>query len=692
MTDKFIEIDDVLEHGWLELREDYIKHKEHEELKKVVDQMNKFENTNISLDFEINENINDEKCLESIINCFAPTVDNVNLMRVLIENSPFSREVLYKHLHNWYFSKPHKNQNTIEGYMNCYFKESSEKSNKWFWCLVKRLPEDIANQFRNKFGSRAVDRDVKFDIWDDFGLSDLRDGIDKGHYHTYAKCIVKDKKLVKKARELNEKKYDIVLSKIETEDDTKIVMTINKFPQINIGKLITDLKRCFVIINTAPKKYYFKDFDTFTKRYCLAPVASKEIAIEQLEPITINYLTKTLEEKSVSLWQMIMKNNIWSAMAYENETFYSEHPKVFSRYYKPFDKDTTEYKIDDTKTDYKSMNNEEKFLFHIKEVICDGNQEMYEYYKRWIALPLQNPTRKNKTALLIRSDIQGSGKSWFSEIVCRLHGKFGVENISEMENITGKFNGIMHNKTLVVVNEVPQLADNLEHNTDKIKTLITDDKIDFQFKNKNQFQDYNHANFIFVSNNPRPLKFDNSDRRFAVCEPSGKYGTINGAPNEEYWNPIYGLKDNLEFLTHLYNYFVNLDLSGFNPAKIPMSESKMKLMELNRPRWEKFIIDNLEVFKKGISLTDGFEKWCRYCEENKYTSGNSDTLRMHLDKYMQHETRVVKTKTGSTTTIHLKRIRFANSRVQGYQLMDEYYEKFAAEVIDEKDLPLEEDE
>ena len=59
---------------------------------------------------------------------------------------------------------------------------------------------------------------------------------------------------------------------------------------------------------------------------------------------------------------------------------------------------------------------------------------------------------------------------------------------------------------------------------------------------------------------------------------------------------------------------------------------------------------------------------------------------------MQHETRVVKTKTGSTTTIHLKRIRFANSRVQGYQLMDEYYEKFAAEVIDERDLPLEDDE
>ena len=78
---------------------------------------------------------------------------------------------------------------------------------------------------------------------------------------------------------------------------------------------------------------------------------------------------------------------------------------------------------------------EEKFLFHIKEVICDGNQEMYEYYKRWIALPLQNPTRKNKTALLIRSDIQGSGKSWFSEIVCRLHGKFGVENIAQNDTV-----------------------------------------------------------------------------------------------------------------------------------------------------------------------------------------------------------------------------------------------------------------
>ena len=170
---------------------------------------------------------------------------------------------------------------------------------------------------------------------------------------------------------------------------------------------------------------------------------------EKLSNITLTYLTKDLNERSVNIWDIIKRNNHTKYLTYGASAFYSEKPRIFSYYYKPFRENKSfNITVDESKTDRKSMNKLELFWYHVREVIANNDEKSYNYIKNWIIRPLQKPNKKNKTALLVYGTEKGTGKSWFAEIVARLHGNFGEENVGDMSHVCGKFNSLLKNKTL----------------------------------------------------------------------------------------------------------------------------------------------------------------------------------------------------------------------------------------------------
>jgi hypothetical protein len=234
------------------------------------------------------------------------------------------------------------------------------------------------------------------------------------------------------------------------------------------------LKKCFVIIHTTPETYIFKDFDGKTGNFKLNETHKEAVAFNKLKKITINYISDELKEKSISLWDVICKNNNARYLSFADSAFYSEHSKVFSYYYSPFKvNENFDIKVDETKTDRKQMNQLELFFDHVKNVIARGDKTSYEYIKNWIIRPLQQPNKKNKTALIIAGKEQGTGKTWTAEIIAKLHGHFGEANVGNMKTICGDFNAKLINKTLVVVNEVNNVDNSIWYNGDALKSLIT---------------------------------------------------------------------------------------------------------------------------------------------------------------------------------------------------------------------------
>ena len=633
----------------------------------IINKINEYKSENEDLSLIIDE----EKCLELILKCFEPTFESLEKLCCIINSSPFSKEILLNYMSSWYKSGPHDNPKSCEFYVNKYYK--NERSNKWFYSTIKHLPEAVKEAFLNKFGFNTIDDSVKFDVWNAFTLKNLQDNIVDKKYYKIETWEIDDDKLIKNAQKLN-KKYIVSEEKNKKGGIESLKVEV---PKINYGKLLTDLKNCFVIIDSTPQTYIFKDYDGKSKGFKLTETHKEAVAFNKLKKITINYISDELKEKSMNVWEIICQNNNSRFLTYADSAFYSENPEVFSYYYKPFKKNEDfNITVDESKTDRKTMNNLELFWDHVKNVIAAGDEKSYNYIKQWIIRPLQKPDMKNKTALIIAGKQQGTGKSWVAEIISKLHGHFGEPNVGNMKTICGDFNAKLINKTLVVVNEVENVDNSMWYNGDTLKSLITDDTVIIEKKGIDAMTYDNCANFIFVSNNERPINIDNNDRRYAVFEPN----PMHDKDDFNYWtDEFYLLKDNHQFLSDLYNWCLKQDISNYNPRNIPMTAAKLELIAQNRSRHEEFIIEYIERFKNGFEKDDCFSTYLEWCKQNNITNpGCAKTFRQNMNEYVVFKD---KKKGSGTITKALPQKRVLGKVKDVYILTDQKYKDLSGEMI-----------
>jgi putative DNA primase/helicase len=319
------------------------------------------------------------------------------------------------------------------------------------------------------------------------------------------------------------------------------------------------------------------------------------------------------------------------------------------------------------------MNNIERWIHHVNEVICAGDEESIKYIHAWIARPLQNPLKKNKTALIIKDTNQGTGKSWFAEVVAHLHGKFGNENIGDMKNICGNFNGLIDNQTLIVVNELENADNSLFYNDSRLKDLISEDKVSIEYKGVDAKSRDIFANFIFISNNEMPIRITDKDRRYVVLRPSA----LHGKEDYDYWSDsFYCLKTDTDFLAQLYSYYMELDIGYYNPRAIPKTLALTELIEQSRPRIHDFIMENYDLFVKGWIAKHAFDDYLDWCRRNNYQNpGSTRALNNNLREYVEWKTTYPNGK-NKPAALKLPQKKVNGMPVCVYKLNEQYIEYF----------------
>ena len=146
------------------------------------------------------------------------------------------------------------------------------------------------------------------------------------------------------------------------------------------------------------------------------------------------------------------------------------------------------------------------FLSHIKNIIANDNEVLYKYILSWIAFIVQNPGKKTNTCLIILGE-EGTGKTMFTTVVCKLFGNYALSNIASIDDVVGQFNSVTENKMIVVLNEV-NAAENTANKKaihNKLKTLITEDINIINRKGIDQYETENVSNYIICSNEFNPI-------------------------------------------------------------------------------------------------------------------------------------------------------------------------------------------
>ena len=240
--------------------------------------------------------------------------------------------------------------------------------------------------------------------------------------------------------------------------------------------------------------------------------------------------------------------------------------------------------------------------------------EQFEWVMRWLAYPIQHPGAKMKSALVIHGP-QGVGKNLIFELVMLIYGVYG--RAVDQNAIEDKFNDYSSRKLFLIFDEVVARSD-LYHIKNKLKAFITSDYIRINPKNMAAYDERNHVNVVFLSNEAMPVVLEEDDRRHCVIWTPPKL-------SRDFYREVQAEID-AGGVAALHHYLLHLPLGDFdNHTLPPMSAAKRELIDLGLDSPSRFVLaleagdvpgfpgkDRPKLLTPALSqdMFDLYQTWC----------------------------------------------------------------------------------
>jgi putative DNA primase/helicase len=250
-------------------------------------------------------------------------------------------------------------------------------------------------------------------------------------------------------------------------------------------------------------------------------------------------------------------------------------------------------------------------LLDLLRYMCSGDanaEALFRWVLCWIAYPIQHPGAKMKSTLVLHGP-QGTGKNLFFEAVMAIYGLYG--DVIDQSAIEDKFNDWASRKLFLIADEVVARSD-LYHVKNKLKALITGDRIRINPKNFAAYWERNCVNLVFLSNEAMPVVLEEDDRRHCVIwtppkRPPAYYAEV--------------MREVAEGGTAaLHDYLLRLDLGDFGPgSRPPETDAKNTLLNLSLDspeRWhDALVTGDIDGVKPCTGKAEDwfriYEIWCR---------------------------------------------------------------------------------
>jgi len=245
-------------------------------------------------------------------------------------------------------------------------------------------------------------------------------------------------------------------------------------------------------------------------------------------------------------------------------------------------------------TDYEPKIEDLNYMLNHMRVLCNHDEEVYEYFMKWTAQMIQRPAEKSPCITLISK--QGAGKTTIIKLFeLMMGGSRVLVSTNPKDEVFGKFNSLMVDSFFVNLNEISQ-KDTYEAEG-RIKGLITDDRLLINPKGHQAFCIKSFHRWLITTNREEGgNKTDEDDRRNLIIRSSDEL-----IGNREHFNRIYRMMEDKNFIATFYNYLKNTDLSGFQVAHKPVSKYQKELQE-------EVFISPVEMYIKHIVEQNYYEK------------------------------------------------------------------------------------
>jgi hypothetical protein len=216
------------------------------------------------------------------------------------------------------------------------------------------------------------------------------------------------------------------------------------------------------------------------------------------------------------------------------------------------------------------------------EAVCGDEEPVLKYVVNWFAHIIQHPFDIPGTALIFTSHTHGTGKDTIANIMSKIIGRHARLYTSDAhfwdKHDTGKEGAL-----LLCLQEAGAAANKAK--AGELNALVTAESVSVNPKGLRGDQVPNMARILMTTNEPDPLKLEETDRRFVLIRPSNRLH----AKGAKWWEDIQPQLNSEAFLGTVGRWLWARCIVGWNPRVMPMTELKADLLELAEPTAKQFL-------------------------------------------------------------------------------------------------------
>ncbi len=239
---------------------------------------------------------------------------------------------------------------------------------------------------------------------------------------------------------------------------------------------------------------------------------------------------------------------------------------------------------------------------HIRDVLCQGNIEHYNYVLGWMAMLVQRPAEQGEVAVVMKG-FEGTGKGTLARALKTILGQHGLA-ISNSKHLTGNFNAHLRDCVFLFADEAFFAGD--RQHVGVLKSLITEPYLTIEAKYANAVQMPNFLHLMMASNEEWVIPASLEARRFFVLEVSDAH-----KDDHAYFAEIWKEMEAGGYAAMLYD-LLHHDLTGFNVRRVPFTEGLQQQKKLSLGTTEAWWADMLHrgyVFRSKLGLEAEFGTW-----------------------------------------------------------------------------------
>jgi len=170
------------------------------------------------------------------------------------------------------------------------------------------------------------------------------------------------------------------------------------------------------------------------------------------------------------------------------------------------------------------------YLEHLRDNICSGNLEHYEYLLDFCAYTIQFPGKPAEVAVVMRGG-KGAGKGTVVHMFERIFGKRAYTHLSRSEELV-KWNALVSGKVVVFADEAFFAGD--KENTGALKRIITEPTITVSRKHLDSTEEVNCIHLFMATNEDWAIPAGIGERRFFALRVRDTQ-----AQDPKYFTPLY---------------------------------------------------------------------------------------------------------------------------------------------------------